>query len=103
MALIVQETVPGSRVTFSGDVGPDVRNYRVSCDKIADRLGFCVEWTVERGARQVLETFSHTGLSLEQLTGPAMQRLPRIKQLLADGRVGKDLRWLAPASSTARG
>ena len=99
VAQIVQETVPRSRVTFSGDVGPDVRNYRVSCDKIATRLGFRTEWTVERGARQVLEAFECNGLTLEQLTGPAMQRLPRIKQLLAEGRLEDDLRWRASSST----
>jgi nucleoside-diphosphate-sugar epimerase len=93
VAQIVQETVPGSGVTFSGDVGPDLRNYRVSCDKIADWLGFDTEWTVERGARQVLDTFEREGLSLEQLKGPGLQRLPRIKQLLDDGRVDEHLRW----------
>jgi nucleoside-diphosphate-sugar epimerase len=93
VAQIVQQTVQGSGVTFSGDVGPDVRNYRVSCDKIADRLGFRTDWTVERGAREVLETFERHGLTLEQLTGPGMQRLPRIKQLLDDGRVDEQLRW----------
>jgi nucleoside-diphosphate-sugar epimerase len=95
VARIVQEVVPGSRVVFSGQAGPDLRNYRVNCDKFAKRVGFQPEWTVERGAREMLAAFEHHGLTLTQLTGPGVQRLPRIKQLLKDARVGDDLRWLA--------
>jgi nucleoside-diphosphate-sugar epimerase len=103
VARIVQEVVPGSRVVLSGQAGPDLRNYRVSCDKFAERLGFAPTWTVERGARQMLAAFERHGLTLEQLTGPGVQRLPRIKELLRDARVGADLRWLAtePACSLA--
>jgi nucleoside-diphosphate-sugar epimerase len=95
VAQIVQEVVPGSRVALSGKVGPDLRNYRVNCDKFADRVGFSTKWTVELGARQVFSMFERYGLTLAQLNGPGMTRLPRIKALLNDGRVGSDLRWLA--------
>ncbi len=95
VARIVQEVVPGSRVALSGKVGPDLRNYRVNCDKFATRVGFETKWTVELGAREMFEKFVRYGLTLPQLTGPGMQRLPRIKELLKDARVGADLRWLA--------
>jgi nucleoside-diphosphate-sugar epimerase len=95
VAAIVQSVVPGSRVALSGKVGPDLRNYRVNCDKFAERVGFRTKWTVELGAREVLQKFEQHGLTLAQLTGPGMTRLPRIKQLLGDARVGDDLRWLA--------
>jgi nucleoside-diphosphate-sugar epimerase len=95
VAQIVQEVVPGSRVALSGKVGPDLRNYRVNCDKFAERVGFSTKWTVELGARQVFSMFERYGLTLAQLNGPGMTRLPRIKALLNDGRVGGDLRWLA--------
>ena len=93
VARIVQDVVPGSRVTLSGQAGPDLRNYRVSCDKFAERLGFQAKWTVELGAREVLGVFEQYGLTLEQLNGPGMQRLPRIRQLLTDTRLNADLRW----------
>lgn len=104
VARIVETIVPDSKVALSGEVGPDLRDYRVSCDKVADRLGFRTEWTVERGAHQVLDAFRENGLTLEQLTGPGMQRLPRIRQLLAEDRLDDQLRWqsaaVAPASSS---
>ena len=95
VAEIVQAVVPGSRVALSGKVGPDLRNYRVNCDKFAECVGFQTTWTVERGAREMFAIFDRYGLTLGQLTGPGMQRLPRIKELLAGNRVGADLRWLA--------
>lgn len=94
VARIVQDVVPGSRVTLAGAVGPDLRNYRVNCDKFAERLGFKTKWTVELGAQEMFAAFQRYGLTLEQLTGPGMTRLPRIKELLNDAQVGDDLRWL---------
>jgi nucleoside-diphosphate-sugar epimerase len=93
VARIVEQVVPESKVALSGNVGADLRNYRVTCDKLADRLGFQTEWTVERGARQVYDAFVEHGLTFEQLTGPGMQRLPRIRQLLAEHRLDDELRW----------
>ena len=98
VARIVEEIVTGSKVALSGKVGPDLRNYRVSCDKFAERVGFETRWTVAQGALQMYEAFERNGLTLEQLTGPRMQRLPRIRQLLGDARVDDDLRWLAAVS-----
>jgi nucleoside-diphosphate-sugar epimerase len=95
VAEIIQGVVPGSRVALSGKVGADLRNYRVNCDKFAERLGFKTKWTVELGAREVFGMFDRYGLTISQLTGPGMARLPRIKELLNDARVGEDLRWLA--------
>ena len=48
---------------------------------------------MERGARQVYDAFVEHGLTFEQLTGPEMQPLPRIRQLLADHRLDDELRW----------
>ena len=101
VARIVEQVVPRSKVALSGNVGPDLRNYRVSCAKVADRLGFQTEWTVERGAQQVLDAFQRDGLNLEQLTGPAMMRLPKIRQLLADHRLDDELRWQTSGAERA--
>ena len=35
VARIVEEVVPGSQVSFADGAGPDLRNYRVNCDKYA--------------------------------------------------------------------
>ncbi len=94
VARIVESSVAGSRVQMSDHAAVDIRNYRVSCDKIGERLAFETRWTVEDGARQVEASFREHGLTVEQLTGPALQRLPRIRALLDTGRLGPDLRWI---------
>src|SRR5262249_9119790 len=40
LAEIVKDTVPGSRIDYDPNGGPDKRCYRVSCDKIKNVLGF---------------------------------------------------------------
>jgi nucleoside-diphosphate-sugar epimerase len=94
VARIVENSVAGSRVQLSDNAAVDIRNYRVSCDKIGERLAFATQWTVEDGAREVEASFREHGLTVEQLTGPVMQRLPRIRELLDAGRLGPDLRWI---------
>src|SRR5262249_22289363 len=103
VARIVQDVVSGSLVKLSGQAGPDLRHYRVRCDKFAERLNFETTWTVERGAKEMLAAFERYGMTLAQLTGPRVQRLPRIKELLRDARVGDDLRWLAAEPALAVG
>src|SRR5918996_4603464 len=38
VAGIVAEAVPGSQITFAATAGPDLRNYRVNCNKLATTL-----------------------------------------------------------------
>ena len=94
VANIVMETVPGSRITFAADAGPDLRDYRVSFDKLAERVPtFRPTWTVRSGAEQLLEAFKSGGLTLEDLTGPKFTRLEKVKLLMLDGRQTAELRW----------
>jgi nucleoside-diphosphate-sugar epimerase len=98
VARIVQDVVPGSRVALSGQAGADLRNYRVNCDKFAEQVGFKTRWTVEQGAQEMYTVFQQHGLKLEQITGPGMTRLARMKHLLGDGRVNDELRWVHDAA-----
>ena len=41
----------------------------------------------------VQDAFTANGLTLDQLTGPGMQRLPRIRELLEQHALDEDLRW----------
>ena len=82
LAEIVVETVPGSRVSFASGASPDLRNYRVNCDKAASVLGFKTEWDVQRGARELYEAYRATGLTLDEFEGPRYQRIAHIRHLL---------------------
>jgi nucleoside-diphosphate-sugar epimerase len=96
VAEIVEQVVPGSRITFAADASPDKRNYRVNFDRIAAEVpGFQPVWTVRKGAEELYEAFGRTGLTLEGLNSWRLQRIAWVKQLIAEGRIGTDLRWTA--------
>jgi nucleoside-diphosphate-sugar epimerase len=97
VAEIVAEVVPDSRVEFASDAGPDKRNYRVNCDKIAERLPeYQPKWTVRAGAEQLYEAYQEVGLRLDEFEGPRYRRIHHIQQLIDNGRLDTELRWLTP-------
>jgi nucleoside-diphosphate-sugar epimerase len=103
VAAIVEDVVPGSRITFADDAGPDLRNYRVSCARIESTIpGYRRTWTVRRGVEQMLAAYLEHGLSLDDLTGWRLQRIARVMHLLEEGRLDDTLRWTdadTPASA----
>jgi len=99
LARLVEEAVPGSRVVFAGDSGPDARNYRVDCSRISRVLpAFQPRWTVREGIAQLLAGYREHGLTREEFLGSRYLRILRIRELLGAGRLDAELRW-APAAS----
>jgi nucleoside-diphosphate-sugar epimerase len=104
VADMVREVVPGSRIEYASGGGPDPRNYRVNCDKLAQAVpAFRPRWTVRRGVEELYAAFGRHGLTLDEFVGHRYIRLKHIKGLLDSGRLGDDLRWRAAASSQAGG
>lgn len=98
VATIVEQVVPGSTVAFSPDAGPDRRNYRVSCDKIAAALPhYRPRWTVRQGAEELYRAYVSNGLTPELFSGPTLMRIRHVRTLIADGRLDDMLRWTASA------
>lgn len=96
IAEIVASVIPGSKVAFAAEAGPDVRNYRVSCEKIKDTLpAYQPQWTAEKGAVELRDAYQRIGLELDEFEGPRYRRINHIKDLIAEGRLGIDLRWAA--------
>lgn len=94
IAEIVKETVPGCEIAFAEGAGPDKRNYRAAFGKIARVLpGFRPQWDARTGASQLLEAYRSIGLKLEDFEGPRYRRIDQIRQLMASGELGADLRW----------
>lgn len=94
VAKIVEEVVPDSVVELAKDAGPDKRNYRVNCDKLADTLAaYQPQWTVRLGAEQLHAAFQKYELTEEVLTSWRLQRIAWIKSLLDSGRIDETLRW----------
>ena len=71
LATIVAETVPGCRVEYAPDGGPDKRCYRVNCDKIRSVLpGFRPEWTARRGAQELYDAYRTAELTAADDSAP---------------------------------
>ena len=94
VARLVEQVVPGSRITFATGAGPDQRDYRVRFDKIAQRVpDFTPRWTVRSGIEQLLAAYRASDLTIEDLTGPRFTRLSRLTRLMEEGLLSDDMRW----------
>jgi nucleoside-diphosphate-sugar epimerase len=93
IANIVADVVPGCRVEFADDAGPDKRCYRVSFDKIARELpDFKPQWDARKGAEQLYNAYKASQLTLEEFEGPRYQRISHIKKLMSEGIINSALR-----------
>ncbi|MGH7550582.1 MAG: NAD-dependent epimerase/dehydratase family protein [Gemmatimonadota bacterium] len=93
VAELVGQGVPGSSVTFAEGAGPDIRNYRVSCDLIARILpAYKPCWTVPDGIAELRDAFLRFGLTLEQLEGAGLQRIKYVRMLIDGGELDTMLR-----------
>lgn len=99
IAEVVADIVPGCRLEFAADAGPDKRSYRVSFEKISRLLPeFRPQWNVRQGAEQLYAAYRCSGLTLEQFEGPRYQRIAHVKKLLAEGILDADLRHASRVS-----
>jgi nucleoside-diphosphate-sugar epimerase len=105
VAAIVEEVVPGSKITYADGGGPDKRCYRVNCDKIRAVLPeFQTDWTVRRGVEELFGAYQRHGLTIDDFQTPRFLRIQHVKKLLADGLIDSRLHWqpqLAPAGDAA--
>lgn len=94
LAEIVREVVPGSTVTYADGAGPDIRNYRVDCSKIARILPeFQPRWTARRGVEELYEAYQRHNITLDEFEGARYLRIKHVKELMARGRLDGALRW----------
>ena len=100
LAQIVSEVVPGCRIEYAQDGGPDTRCYRVDFSKVAKVLpDFKPRWTARTGAEELYEAIQRVGLQLDDFEGPRYKRISHIQQLISAGRLDASLRWCVPANS----
>ena len=92
VASLVEAEVSGASIQMADSAGPDIRNYRVNCDKIASAIpSFATRWTVERGVKELHSAFQDFGLTQEEFLGHLM-RIRHIRSEQEAGRLGGDLR-----------
>jgi nucleoside-diphosphate-sugar epimerase len=102
LAQIVMETVPGSKVTFAEDAGPDKRCYRVNCEKIKTMVpAFKPRWTARHGARQLYEAYQAFGLTLADFEGARYMRIKHVRKLQEEGLIDANLRWARVSAPVA--
>lgn len=98
VADMVEEIVPGSKVTYAEDGGPDKRCYRISCDKIMEKLpAYAPRWTVRDGIEELYAAYRRVGLVKDDLEGSRYLRIKHILGLIESGSLDVDLRWTTSA------
>lgn len=102
LAAIVAETVPGCRVEYAPDGGPDKRCYRINCDKIQRVLpNSRPEWNARKGAEELYQAYRAAGLSLAELERGDYIRIRHIRKLIKSGAMDTSLRWSRQPAETS--
>jgi nucleoside-diphosphate-sugar epimerase len=102
VAEIVRELVEGSRVVYHPGGGPDLRCYRVNCDKIRETLpAFEPVWTVAAGVRELADAYRRAGLTKDEFVSGRFLRIARVKELQAAGLMDDDLRRVTAADTAS--
>jgi nucleoside-diphosphate-sugar epimerase len=101
LAKIVAETVPGCRIEYASDGGPDKRCYRINCDKIRRMLpSFHPQWTARKGAQELYDAYRAADLRSEDVQSGRYVRLSNIRHLLKAGKLDASLRWSRQRAET---
>jgi nucleoside-diphosphate-sugar epimerase len=104
LADIVSDVVPGCKVEYAPDGGPDLRCYRVSFDKI-NRLipAFRPQWTARKGAQELYDAYRNVGLTATDMEQGRYVRIREIQRLQQAGKLDNNLHWIAEHAATAVG
>ena len=80
---VVSETVAGCSVVYTGEGGPDSRDYRVSFEKFAGTFpAFQFLHDVRSGAQELCEDYQRFPMTREVLEGTSFVRLRKVKSQL---------------------
>ncbi len=83
----------GGEVSFGAN-GGDNRSYRVSFEKIANKLpGFECRWDAVKGAQQLHDVFASIELDEATFTGRGHTRLAQLQHLIATRQLDENLFW----------
>ncbi len=104
LAQIVSEVVPGCRVEYAPDGGPDLRCYRVSFNKI-NRLvpAFRPQWTARKGAQELYDAYRAVGLRAADMEQGRYVRIGEIRRLQQAGKLDNSLHWVAERTTATVG
>lgn len=101
LARMVEQVVPGSVVSLGAGAGPDKRDYRVSFEKIKQKLPeWQPKWIVPQGITELYEAYKKHGLTLEEFESARYLRIKRVRSLQQQGDLDDNLRWKKAAPRT---
>lgn len=95
LAEAAQRAIPGSELVFTGEHGKDSRTYRVSFDRILTELSdyFKPQWTLDKGAKELVSFFDKIGFTEAQFRGEACTRLAKLNNLISNKFLDSTLRY----------
>lgn len=102
LAEIINERVRDSKITYSNTPESDIRNYRVSGDKLSALLGN--EWcqiSLLEGINELIEAFKKSSPTSEEFEGPKYQRVAHLTSLFETGELDDNLRVLPQTETRA--
>jgi len=80
----VQRLMPDAKVVYTGEVGPDPRNYRVNFNKLYNLFPtFRLEYNLQSGLEELLQKFRDHHFDLDAFNGDQFVRLRTLKKKLA--------------------
>jgi nucleoside-diphosphate-sugar epimerase len=95
IAEMVRDAVPGSRLSFADDAGPDLRNYRVDFSKLAGTFpDLNLSTGVRDGVDELVSAYTEHGMTYDDFMSSRFVRLRRIRELLSAGLVDETLHRL---------
>ena len=104
IAELVRDAVPGSKITFAAEAGPDLRNYRVDFSKLHGVFpDLNLRWSVPAGVNELVRAYADYGFSHDDFVSSSFVRLRRIQELLSTGEIDDMLRRQASAMPAASG
>lgn len=94
LAAAVLAATPGARLDHVEVPMHDSRSYRVKCDRIVAAMpAAAVRRGLAWGIGELHQAFTALPPAAEEFEGVRYQRVAHLKDLLASGRLGPDLRW----------
>jgi len=103
IAAIVEQVVPGSRITYAEGASPDSRCYRVDCSKLPRIISAAKpQLTLRQGVEALHEAYTAEALTLGRFIDTYV-RIKRIKALLGSAAIDPSLRWTASEPVAAGG
>jgi nucleoside-diphosphate-sugar epimerase len=101
IAELVRNAVPGSKVSFVDNAGPDLRNYRVDFSRLAATFPeLTMRWNVQKGVDELIAAYRTFNFGHSDFLSSRFVRLRRIQELIAGNLVDETLRlrtgsWIA--------